>query len=124
MAELPPVPQPIGIFDDFIAQGTKTLILTDKVMLQSSDDFDIKLAGSDQPIMKIKGKLMTASGRKSVFDMSDKHLFDIVKERLHLHSTYVAEEPGGNKFLVVKGSSTCTSSPHRARIQSAASTNA
>lgn len=103
---LAPVPQPIAIFDQFTAQKTETLAIKEKIMSLTGDSFDVKLANG-QPVFKVKGKLMSISGRKSVTDMSDNHLFDLVKEHLHLHTTYAAESPDGKKLLEVKSGFKC-----------------
>ncbi|KAL1863358.1 hypothetical protein Plec18167_008220 [Paecilomyces lecythidis] len=100
-SDLPPVIQPVAIFDHFIARQTETIILKEKIMSLSGDSFDVKLANG-QPIFKVEGKVMTISGRKSVHDMSNNHLFDIVKEHFHIHTTFAAHDPAGNKFLQVK----------------------
>ncbi|GAQ08600.1 hypothetical protein ALT_5921 [Aspergillus lentulus] len=101
--QLCPVPKPVAIFDQFIAQQTEVLALKEKVLSLSGDSFDVKLANG-QPIFQIKSKLMSFHGRKSVFDMAGKHLFDIVKEHLHIHTTFAAEDPNGKKLLEVKSS--------------------
>ncbi|KNG85042.1 hypothetical protein ANOM_006967 [Aspergillus nomiae NRRL 13137] len=101
--QLPPVPTPVAIMDQFIAPQTETLVLKEKVLSLSGDSFDVKLA-SGQPIFQIKAKHMSISGRKSIFDMAGNHLFDLVKEHLHIHSTYVAQAPDGRKLLEVKSS--------------------
>ena len=103
MAQLQPVKRPIALFDKFVASNTETLILKEKVMSLSGDSFDIKLANG-QPIFKIQGRHMTMSGRKTVTDMQGNHLFDIVKELMHIHATYAAEDPKGNKILQIKNS--------------------
>lgn len=104
--QLCPVPKPVAIFDQFIAQQTEVLALKEKVLSLSGDSFDVKLANG-QPIFQIKSKLMSFHGRKSVFDMAGKHLFDIVKEHLHIHTTFAAEDPNGKKLLEVKSSFSC-----------------
>lgn len=102
-AQLQPLPHPIGQFNASIAQTTETIVLKEKVLSLSGDSFDIKnLNGT--PFLKVKGRHATISGRKSVFDMNDTHLFDIVKEHFHLHSTYAAETPDKQKFLEIKSS--------------------
>lgn len=98
---LAPVPQPLAIFDQFTAHQTEVLAIKEKVLSLTGDSFDVKLANG-QPIFKVKGKLMSISGRKAVTDTSNNHLFDIVKEHLHIHSTYAAESPDGKKILQVK----------------------
>ncbi|KAL6860632.1 hypothetical protein ACO1O0_004660 [Amphichorda felina] len=100
---LPPVERPIGIFDQFIVRQTETLILKEKVMSLSGDSFDIKLA-SGQPVFKIQGRHMTISGRKSLSDMQGNHLFDVVKELMHIHATFAVEDAKGNKIVSIKNS--------------------
>ncbi|KAB8222965.1 tubby C-terminal-like domain-containing protein [Aspergillus novoparasiticus] len=101
--QLPPVQTPVAIIDQFIAQQTESLVLKEKILTLSGDSFDVKLV-TGEPIFRIKGKPFSISGRKSVFDMEGNHLFDIVKERLHLHSTYVVQALDGSKLLEVKSS--------------------
>lgn len=97
-----PVPQ-IGIFPEYHVRGPnpEVLVLREKVMSLTGDSFEIKLMNG-QPIFRVEGKVMSISGRKSVFDMANNHLFDIVKEHLHIHTTYACEDPKGNKFFEVK----------------------
>lgn len=97
-----PVPQ-IGIFTDYCVRGPnpEVLVLREKVMSLSGDSFEIKLMNG-QPIFRVQGKVMSISDRKSVYDMANNHLFDIVKEHFHIHSTYACEDPKGNKFFEVK----------------------
>ncbi len=101
MTSLPPLPQQIGILDQFIARQPETLVLKEKILSLSGDSFDIKLANG-QPILRVEGKVMSLSGRKSVFDMNGNHLFDIYKEHFHLHATYVCEDAQGNRFFELK----------------------
>ncbi|KAF2455905.1 tubby C-terminal-like domain-containing protein [Lineolata rhizophorae] len=101
LVQLPPVPQPIGVFPQFTAQRTETLILKEKVMSLSGDSFDIKTVDG-RPIFKVKGDAFSLSGRKAVSDMQDNHLFDIRQRHLTMHSTYYCEDPSGNEFFEVK----------------------
>ncbi|KAB8235717.1 tubby C-terminal-like domain-containing protein [Aspergillus alliaceus] len=101
--QLSPVPKPIAIFPQFIAQQTETLALKEKVLSLTGDSFTIKLVNG-QPLLRVEGKVMSISGRKSVYDMAGTHLFNIVKEHFHLHTTFAAQEPAGKKFLEVKSS--------------------
>lgn len=100
---LAPVPQQLGIWNQFLARQSETVILREKVMSLSGDSFDITLQ-TGQPILRVQGKVMSLSGRKSVFDLSGNHLFDIVKEHLHIHATFAAVNPAGQKLLEVKSS--------------------
>lgn len=101
--QLPPLPHPIGQFNNTIARTTETIVLKEKVLSLSGDSFDIKNINGT-PLLKVKGRHATISGRKSVSDMNDVHLFDIVKEHFHLHATYAAETPEKHKFLEIKSS--------------------
>ncbi|KAK3197563.1 hypothetical protein GRF29_216g603133, partial [Pseudopithomyces chartarum] len=67
------------------------------------DSFSIKTADGT-PILQVEGKLMSISGRKKVTDMGGNHLFDIVKEHLHIHTTFAIEDPQKQKLMEVKSS--------------------
>ncbi|KAL0939864.1 DUF567 domain protein [Colletotrichum truncatum] len=93
----------VGVFPQLIAKQTETLILKERMLSLTGDCFDIKLANG-QPIFKVQGKVMSISGRKSVFDMAGTHLFDIVKEHFHIHTTFAAIDPSDRKIMEVKSS--------------------
>ncbi|KAK4225615.1 tubby C-terminal-like domain-containing protein [Podospora fimiseda] len=94
---LAPLPQPIAVFDQFITPYGDTLVVKEKLL----DCFDIKnVAG--QPILRVQGQIMSIHGRKTVTDMQGNHLFDIIKELLHWHATFVAEDKSQRKLLEVK----------------------
>ncbi|WDK13202.1 hypothetical protein CGRA01v4_04483 [Colletotrichum graminicola] len=101
--QLPQANNAVGIFPQLTAKTNETLILKEKMLSLTGDSFDIKLANG-QPILRVEGKALSISGRKSVYDMSGNHLFDIVKEHLHLHTTFAAQDPQGNKIMEVKSS--------------------
>jgi len=101
MDQLAAVQRPMGIFEQYMASSTQALVLKEKVFSLSQDSFDVTNI-SGEPILKIEGRHMTISGRKTVRDMAGQHLFDIVKEKMHLHATYVAEDPMGKKLMEVK----------------------
>jgi len=100
---LAPVPQPLGIWNQFIARQSEIVILREKVASLSGDSFKVSLQ-SGQLILDVRGTVMTLRGRKPVYDMDEKHLFDIVKEHLHIHTTFAAVNPAGQKLLEVKSS--------------------
>lgn len=102
---LDPVVERIAIFDQFVSSEPQTLVLKEKVLSVSGDSFEIKLANG-QPIMKVHGAWVSLSGRKKVEDAQGKHLFDIVKEHLHVHTTYALEDPHGKKVCEVKSNLT------------------
>ncbi|KAJ0333688.1 hypothetical protein COL922a_010704 [Colletotrichum nupharicola] len=101
--ELAPAGNSVGIFPQVTARQTETLILKEKMLSLTGDNFDIKLVNGT-PIFSVKGKVMSISGRKSVYDMSGTHLFDIVKEHFHLHTTFAAIDPHDKKIMEVKNS--------------------
>ncbi|KAL6704126.1 hypothetical protein ACN47E_008789 [Coniothyrium glycines] len=103
MAALAPVPQPIGVFPQFFATGPETLVLKEKVISLTGDSFSVKLANGT-PILQVEGKVMSISGRKKVTDMQGNHLFSIVKEHLHIHTTFAVEKASGEKVMEVKSS--------------------
>lgn len=96
--QLPPINPPIDIFGH-VSHG-ETLVLQEKIRSLTGDSFDIKDA-SGQPYLRVKGKLASISGRKSVY-YGNTHLYDICKEHMHIHSTYSITSPAGDKILEVK----------------------
>lgn len=98
---LAPAPQPIGIFTDFIARQTETLVLKEHVMSLSGDSFSVKTSDG-RAILQVKGDVLSLSGRKHISDMSGKPLFDLRKEHLTIHTTYYCEDPQGQKIFEVK----------------------
>ncbi|KAJ5896580.1 uncharacterized protein N7473_005979 [Penicillium subrubescens] len=100
---LEPFLEPIAIFNQFVANEPQTLIMKEKVLSVSGDSFEVKLA-SGQSLLKVHGAWVSISGRKKVEDIHGKHLFDIVKEHLHLHTTYGIEDSHGKKIAEVKNS--------------------
>lgn len=105
MQALPPAPQPIGVFDTFLARQTETLIVDEKAMSLSGDSFDIKLA-SGAPLLRVQGNAMSLRGRKEVFDMANNHLFTITSKLFTLRPTFLVEKPTGQTILEVKSSLT------------------
>ncbi|KAH7266023.1 hypothetical protein NCS57_00773000 [Fusarium keratoplasticum] len=101
--QLQPAPRQVGVFPNLIARQTETLVLKEKVLSLTGDSFDIKLANG-QPILKVEGKMLSISGRKSVYDMQGNHLFDIVKKLLNIHTTFHVESPQGQVLMEVKSS--------------------
>ncbi|KAL2786684.1 tubby C-terminal-like domain-containing protein [Aspergillus keveii] len=100
---LHPVSQPVALFEQFIATQPQTIGLKEKIFSLSGDSFEIKL-DSGAPLLKVNGAFFSLSGRKRVEDMHGNHLYDLRKEHMHLHTTYVMEDPDGNKICEVKSS--------------------
>ncbi|KAJ5358200.1 hypothetical protein N7541_005358 [Penicillium brevicompactum] len=100
---LSPVSQPVALFDDFIARDPQQIILKEKIFSLSGDSFDIKVADGT-PLLNVNGNRFSFTGRKKVEDLNGKHLFDIRKEHMHLHTTYLMEDPAGNKICEVRSS--------------------
>jgi uncharacterized protein YxjI len=103
MEAFPPAPQPIGIFDQFIARQTETVVVDEKVMSLSGDSFDIKLANGF-PLLRVQGNALPLRGRKEVFDMANNHLFTIVNKLLSFRPTFLVENPSGQTIMEVKSS--------------------
>lgn len=102
MAQLPPSPQPLGVFRNYIARQTESLVIRERVMSLSGDSFDIKtIDGRD--ILQVKGEAFSLSGRKSVMDVHGNHLFTIRKEHFTLSRSYYAEDTQGRRFFEVQG---------------------
>ncbi|KAJ5724035.1 hypothetical protein N7488_002070 [Penicillium malachiteum] len=100
---LQPVPEPIALFDQFVSQQPQTLILKEKVLSVSGDSFEVKLTGG-QTLIKVHGAWVSIHDRKKVDDASGNHLFDIVKEHFHIHTTYAIVDPEKKKLAEVKSS--------------------
>ncbi|KAF5655214.1 DUF567 domain protein [Fusarium sp. NRRL 25303] len=102
----PPIPagltlHQIGIFPAYITSRTETLIVKQKGLSFSGDDFEVCHANGF-PILKVEGAVMSLSGRKRVYDMRENHLFSIVKEHFHIHTTYAVEDPQGARIMTVR----------------------
>ncbi|KAI3192722.1 hypothetical protein DTO027I6_8067 [Penicillium roqueforti] len=102
---LEPFAEPIALFEQFVAKEPQTLVVREKVLSASGDSFDVKLANGD-PILKVHGAWVSLSGRKKVEDAHGKHLFDIVRELLHVHATYAIEDTHREKICEVKSNLT------------------
>ncbi|KAF5242263.1 hypothetical protein FANTH_8711 [Fusarium anthophilum] len=94
-------PHLIGIFPAYITNRTETLIVREKTMSLTGDDFEVYHING-QPLLTVEGKVMSVSGRKIVNDMRGTHLFSIVKEHCHVHTTYAVEDPQGTKLVNVR----------------------
>ncbi|PWY71142.1 hypothetical protein BO83DRAFT_314834 [Aspergillus eucalypticola CBS 122712] len=100
---LQPVSEPIVSSERFIATDTQVLVLKERILSLSGDNFDITL-GDGMPLLKVTGALLSVPGRKKVKDMHRNLLFDIRKEHMHVHTTYVMEDPGRNKICEIRNS--------------------
>ena len=100
---LQPLPNAVGIFPQFIAHQQTTLVLREKCLSWSGNDFHIKDAGNGMSVLCVRGKTMSMSGRKEVSDVSGNHLFTIRKELMSVPTSFYCEDPAGNRFLDVTG---------------------
>ncbi|CAI4218836.1 unnamed protein product [Parascedosporium putredinis] len=103
MEFLQPAYQPIGLYDSFTARQTEVLVIDEKLMSLSGDSFDIRLA-SGMPLLKVKGNLLSLSGRKDVTDVLGNHMFTISKRVLSLHATFAVTNSQGQLIMEVKNS--------------------
>jgi uncharacterized protein YxjI len=104
---LDPVAEPIALFEQYVSREPQTIVLREKVFSVSGDSFEIKFANG-APLIKVRGAWMSLSGRKKVEDALGNHLFDIVKEHLHIHTTYALVDTHHKKMCEVKSSLACT----------------
>lgn len=106
--QLAPLQHPICRFEGFVSSSQETIIIKEKAFSTfggDSDSFYITNA-QGQPVLNVRGSHMTVSGRKSVFDLNGNHLYDMVKQHLTLHTTFVAED-GGGEFLHIQSNLQC-----------------
>jgi len=90
----------IGVFPQYIAQQSETLILKEKVLSLSGDSFSIKTIDG-RALFQVKGNAFSLSGRKAVSDMAGNVLFELRKKHIAIHSTYYAEDASGKQFFQV-----------------------
>ena len=81
------------------------VVVVPSAMGKTTDNL-IKLANGT-PILRVEAKGMSFSGRKKMFDLQGTHLFDIVKEKFHLHTTFAVEDASGGKIMEVRSSVKC-----------------
>ncbi|PWY61974.1 hypothetical protein BO83DRAFT_404233 [Aspergillus eucalypticola CBS 122712] len=91
------VSQPVALFEHFITSEPQAIVLKEKIFSFSTDSFDIKL-GEGVLLLKVTGNIFSVSGCKNVEDMEHNHLFNIHKEHMHLHTTFIGS----------KATATCT----------------
>ncbi|KAL1873647.1 hypothetical protein Plec18167_006164 [Paecilomyces lecythidis] len=94
-------PRPLTVFEGLQETHPKTLVLKEKVLSLTGNSFHVR-STDGQPVLRVKGKTMSFSGRRSVYDMANRHLFDICKKHLHIRTTFAAETPQARKLLEVK----------------------
>lgn len=102
MAQLPPSPQALGIFNNFIAQQSESLVLKERVLSLSGDSFSIKTLDGRE-MLQVKGETFSLSGRKTVVDMQGNHLFTIRKEHFSFPRAYYAEDGQGKRVFELAG---------------------
>lgn len=106
MSQLPPYPSQLGIFPNFMATQTETLVLNEKGLSLTKDNYNItNLSG--QPVLTVKAQSFSFSKRKMVMDMNANTLFTIRKDFGLGPASYYCEDPSGRTFLEVKGKFSC-----------------
>src|SRR6266536_4679449 len=94
MAQIAPYPHPLGVLPQFHAQQPTTLVLKEKVLSLTGDDFYIKTVdGAD--VLHVKGVVASLSGRKEVRDTQGNLLFCIRAEHFSIPRSYYLENPQG-----------------------------
>lgn len=74
--------------------------MKEKVFSLSGDDFTVADV-NETPILKVKGKVVSLSGKKTFTDLQGQELFVLSKKLLKLHPTFTAESAAGCNFEVV-----------------------
>ncbi|KAJ7622103.1 tubby C-terminal-like domain-containing protein [Roridomyces roridus] len=93
---------PLGLFPQFVAQQQMTLVLKEKVLTWSGEDFSVK----DQwgsVVVRCEGKLFSISDQKKFVDASGNHVFTLKNKIWHIHKTMEAEDLAGNVILKLRG---------------------
>ena len=98
---LTPAPNAIGIYPQFFAQQSESLVLKEKVLSLSGDSFGIKTVDG-RVLFQVKGEMLSLSGRKHFMDANGALLFDIRKQHLSFPACYYAEDPNGKRIFDVK----------------------
>ncbi|KAK4148469.1 tubby C-terminal-like domain-containing protein [Chaetomidium leptoderma] len=94
--QLPPVPQPLAVFERMIAPQTTTLVLKEKF-----DNFDVTALDKTRQ-MNVKAEYPSLHGRKHVYDSAGGHLFDITRETLHRHTTFSIQDESKKEYMQVQ----------------------
>ena len=74
--------------------------MKEKVFSLSGDDFTVTDV-NETPILKVKGKVVSLSGKKTFTDLNGQELFVLSKKLLKLHPTFTTESAQGCNFEVV-----------------------
>ena len=115
MAEqLPPLPQPVGIFGQFIYSQSESIIVDGKGLSLSGDSFDVKWSNG-APLFRVQGTVLSFRQRKQVYDPQGNHLFTVRQRASALiHSTYIVEDAAETVLMEVKFSLKRTAPPRQA----------
>ncbi|KAF2755383.1 DUF567-domain-containing protein [Pseudovirgaria hyperparasitica] len=106
-----------GIFQQCMAVQPTSLMIKERVMSLSSDNFEIYTVDGKMAF-KVAGKYFSLSGRKELYDSNNKHLFTIRKRHLTIHTTFYLEDPAGKEILEAKSSFAMFGSKFTARFTS------
>lgn len=101
---LAPLPQPLAVLPNYIAQYPTALVLSDRMF--SFGDAVIKDINGN-PVFHVVGKAFSMSARKEVTDMQGNALFTIRKELFSIPPSFYCEAPNGQRFLDVNGKWSC-----------------
>lgn len=105
-AQLPPLPHTLGVIPGYYANQPTTLVMREKIMSWTGDDYHIKTT-EGASVLRVRGTVMSMSGRTQVLDNQGQHLFTVRRELFSLFANYYAENPQGSKFLTVDGHFSC-----------------
>ena len=106
MSQLAPYPSQLGIFPAYMARQTETLVLNEKGLALTKDNYNITNLNG-QPVLTVKAQSFSFSKRKMVMDLNANTLFTIRKDFGFGRAGYYCEDPSGQVFLEVKGKFSC-----------------
>lgn len=107
--QLPPFPKPLGCFPSFFAQQSESIVLKERFLSFSGDDYGIKTLDGRR-MFHVEGEYFSLSGRKHFMDTQGNVLFDIRKHLFSIPACYYAELPTGKVLFEVEGKFTFFSS--------------
>ncbi|KAL1413736.1 hypothetical protein Q8F55_001518 [Vanrija albida] len=97
---LNPVHPPIGVFPGFVAQQPTTLVLKEKVLSWSGDDFGVKDQHGNV-IVRVGGKVMSLRQRKVITDASGQTLFVLKDKIITFLKKMIGEDADGKQLFEV-----------------------
>ncbi|ORX35443.1 tubby C-terminal-like domain-containing protein [Kockovaella imperatae] len=97
---LAPVNPPLGVFQHYYAGRPTTLVLKEKIMSWTGDDFSVKDTDGNV-VCRCSGQAFSLRERKIITDPNGNELFHLRKKQLAIHSTWIGEDAGGSEIFAI-----------------------